>query len=154
MKTKILFGVIFSICVVLMVNTTSAVEYRTVTDFNVDLINSELEKINNNLDQFSQLVEKLQIKSNNIEVINNIEGLSDELSAIRASIVDNPALPTFIFKLFGFLIGLIFSIIGTIIGTIFGIIFGPLLSLVVRILVAPIVLLARIIAFITNIFTP
>ena len=149
MKKKILFGVIFSICIIMLVNTSSAVEYKTVIDYNIDILESKFDNINNLIEKIRQTIEVIKINSINLESKNTIEVLSDELSDLRISILDNPSLPTFIRTILGFIIGLLFSIIGTI----FGIIFGPLLALFLRILTAPLVLFAKIIAFIVNLFT-
>ena len=154
MKKKILFGAIFSICIVMLVNTSSAVEYKTVNDYNIDLLESQLEKINNFIEKIQQTIEDIKINPISINSKNEINDLSDELTELRILILDNPSLPTFILKILGFILSLLFSIIGTIIGTIFGIIFGPLLALFVRILTAPVVLLAKLIAFIVNLLTP
>ncbi len=149
MKKKILFGVIFSICIIMLVNTSSAVEYKTVIDYNINILESKLDKINNLIEKIRQTIEGIKINSINLEPKNAVEDLSDELAELRISILDNPSLPTFIRTILGFIIGLLFSIIGTI----FGIIFGPLLALFLRILTAPLVLFAKIIAFIVNLFT-
>jgi len=149
MKKKILFGVISSICIIMLVNTVSAVEYKTVNDYNIDLLESQLDNLNNFIEKIRQTIEDLKINSINFKSKNDIKFLSNELSELKISILDNPSLPTCIRTILGFIIGLLFSIIGTI----FGIIFGPLLALFVRILTAPAVLLAKIIAFIVNLFT-
>ena len=150
MKKKILFGAIFSICIIMLVNTSSAVECKTVTDYNKGLLESQLENINNFIERIRQTFEKSEINSNNLISKNEIKEASNQLSELKILVLDNPSLPTCIRTIFGFLIGLILSIIGTI----FGIIFGPLIAFIVRILTAPLVLLAKIIAFITNLFTP
>ena len=149
MKKKILFGAIFSICIIMLVNTSSAVEYKTVIDYNIDILESKLDKINNLIEKIRQTIEGIKINSINLEPKNAVEDLFDELADLRISILDNPSLPTFIRTILGFIIGLLFSIIGTILG----IIFGPLLALFLRILTAPLVLFAKIIAFIVNLFT-
>jgi len=133
----------------MLVNTSSAVEYKTVIDYNIDILESKLDKINNLIEKIRQTIEGIKINSINLESKNAVEDLSDELADLRISILDNPSLPTFIRTILGFIIGLLFSIIGTI----FGIIFGPLLALFLRILTAPLVLFAKIIAFIVNLFT-
>ena len=133
----------------MLVNTSSAVEYKTVIDYNIDILESKFDNINNLIEKIRQTIEVIKINSINLESKNTIEVLSDELSDLRISILDNPSLPTFIRTILGFIIGLLFSIIGTI----FGIIFGPLLALFLRILTAPLVLFAKIIAFIVNLFT-
>ena len=150
MKKKILFGAIFSIFIIMLVNTSSAVECKTVTDYNKDLLESQLENINNFIERIRQTFEKSEVNSNNVISKNEIKEFSNQLSELKILVLDNPSLPTCIRTIFGFLIGLILSIIGTI----FGIIFGPLIAFIVRILTAPLVLLAKIIAFITNLFTP
>jgi len=150
MKKKILFGVISSICILILVNTASAVEYKTVIDYNIDLLEYQLDNINKFIEKIRQTFEDLKINSISLKSKNEIKDLSDELTELRISILDNPSLPSSIRTILGFIIGLIFSIIGTILG----IIFGPLLALFVRILTAPAVLLAKLIAFIVNLLTP
>ena len=150
MKKKILFGAIFTICIIMFVNTASAVEYKTVNDYYLDLLDSQLDNLNNFIEKIRLTIEDIKINSNSIISKNEIKEFSGELSELKISILENPSLPTCIRTIFGFIIGLIFSIIGTI----FGIIFGPLLALFVKILTAPAVLLAKLIAFIVNLITP
>lgn len=153
MNKKILFGATFSICIIILVNTSSAVEYKTVIDYNKNLLESKLENINIFIEKIIQTIENLEVKSIDLKSTNELDDLSYELSELRVSIVDNPSLPKFIFNLLNFIINLLFSIIGTILGILFGKIFGPLLVLLVRILTAPAVLLAKIIEFIVNLLT-
>jgi hypothetical protein len=134
----------------MQVNTASSVEYKTVNDYNIDLLETQLDNINKFIEKIRQTFENFEINSNNVIPKNVIKEFSNELSELKISILDNPSLPTCIRTIFGFIIGLIFSIIGTI----FGIIFGPLLALFVRILTAPAVLLAKLVGFIVNLFTP
>jgi hypothetical protein len=150
MKKKLLLGVIFSICIIMLVNTSSAVEYKTVNDYNIYLLDSQLDNINNFIEKIRQTMKNIRINSISLKSENEVKDLSNELSELKISILDNPSLPLCIRTILGFIIGLLFSIIGTI----FGIIFGPLLALFIRILTAPAVMLAKIIAFIVNLFTP
>ena len=150
MKIKILFGAIFSICIILLVNSITAVEYRTIKEYNDDLIKTQVENINIFLSKLNQILENLEHKTFSIKSKNEIEELSSESSELRNSIIFNPSLPTCFRSILGFIIGIIFSIIGTIIG----LIFGPIISLIVRVLTAPVVILAKIIAFIVNILIP
>ena len=150
MKKKILLGTIISICIIMLVNTVSAVEYNTVTDYNIDLLELHLDNIYNFIEKIQQTFENLNFHSIDINYRSEIKELSNELSELKISILGDSSLPLFIRTILGFIIGLIFSIIGTI----FGIIFGPLLALFVRIITAPAVLLAKLIAFIVNLLAP
>ena len=150
MKKKILFGALLSICIIMLVNTTSAVEFKTVNDFNINLWKSNLDYVNNFLEKISKTFVNFKINTNEVLFKNELIEFSKKLHDLKITILDNSTLPKCIRTIFGFIIGLIFSIIGTIIG----IIFGPVLALFVRILTAPAVLLAKLIAFIINIFTP
>jgi len=141
MKIKILFGAIFSICIIMLINTSSAVEYKTVTDYNVELLESKSEKI-------KQIIEIIDVESNNIESLNELQKLSDVLSEFN-----NQSLLRKISNLPNLILSLILSIIGTIIGIIYGKIFGPLTVFLVKILTAPAILLAKIIEFIINLFS-
>ena len=154
MKKKILFGTIFSICIILLVNTASSLEYKTVNDYNIDLFEAQLNNINKFLEELKQTLDGKIINSINLISKNEIIELSEKILELKISILDNPTLPTFILKILGFILSIIFSLIGTIIGIIFGKIFGPLLVLIVRILTAPAVLLAKIIAYIVNLINP
>jgi hypothetical protein len=149
MKKIILFGTLFSICMIMLMNTATSIEYKTVNDYNRDLLESQLDNINNFIEKIQQTLGTFEIYSDEVIFKNEIKEFSNQLSELKISILDNPYLPTCIRTIFGILIGLIFSIIGTILG----IIFGPLLAFVVRIITAPAVLLAKLIAFIVNLFT-
>jgi len=150
MKKIILFGTLFSICMIMLMNTVSSIEYKTVNDYNRDLLESQLGNINNFLGKIQQTFGTFKIYSDDVIFKNEIKEFSNQLSELKISILDIPSLPTCIRTIFGILIGLIFSIIGTILG----IIFGPLLVFILRIITAPAVLLAKLIAFIVNLFTP
>jgi len=143
MKIKILFGAIFSICIIMLVNTSSAVEYKTVADYNTELLESKLEKI-------KQIIEDINAKSNNLKSSNELQKLSDVLSELKISYFNNPSLLKINGNLPNFILGLILSILGTIIGIIYGKIFGPLTVFLIKILTAPAILLAKIIEFIVN----
>lgn len=153
MKKKIIFGVIFSISIILLVNTTSAVEYKNVEDYNIELLQSQLNNINGYI---FNIVQKLNNNINSISKIsrNEIKELFNQLIDLEISIFEDTALPNFIIRILSFIISLIFSILGTIVGIIFGKIFGPLLVLFVKLLTAPIVLFAKIIAFIVDLLNP
>jgi hypothetical protein len=151
MKRKILLGVIFSISILMLVNTSSAIEFRTASDYNKYIIESQLENLNNFIEKLRQTLSRIKINSINEISKNEIKDLSNQLEDLKISILNNNTIPTFILRILRFILSLLFSIIGTIIGIIFGRIFGPLLALLVRILTFPAVLLARIIAFIVNI---
>ena len=150
MKKKILFGAIFSICIIMLVNTSSAVECKTVTDYNIYLLESQLDKLNNLIEKIRQTFEDIKINSISDTSSNDIKEIQDQLSDLKILILGNTSLPKFILNILNFILSLLLSLIGTI----FGIIFGPLLALFVRILTAPAVLLAKLIALIVNIFTP
>jgi hypothetical protein len=150
MKKKIFFATLFSIFVMISINTASSVEYKTVRDYNIDLLEYQLENIDNILEKIIQTIKNFNINPNNVIFKNQIRDFSNQLYDLKISAIDNQSLPTCIRTIFGFLIGLLFSIIGTI----FGIIFGPLLAFIVRILTAPAVILAKLIALIVNLFNP
>jgi len=134
---------------IILVNTASSIEYKTVDDYNVNLLKSQLDDINNFIERIHQKFQNYKIYSDDLLLIDDLKEFSNQLSELKISISDNPYIPTCIKTIFGIIIGLIFSIIGTI----FGIIFGPVLAFIIRILTLPAVLLAKLIAFIINIFT-
>ena len=55
MKKIILFGTLFSICMILLVNTASSIEYKTVNDYNRDLLESQLDTINNFIEKINRI---------------------------------------------------------------------------------------------------
>ena len=152
MKKKILFGAIFSICIIILVNTSSAVEYKSITDYNTNLLESKLQNINIFIEKIRKKIENLNVKSIDLKSTNGLQGLSDKLSELRISYLNNPSLPMIFDNLKGLILCILLSIIGTIFGIIFGKIFGYLIVLIVKILTAPAILLAKIIAFIVNLF--
>jgi hypothetical protein len=153
MKKKIIFGAIFSICIIMLVNTSSAVEYKTITDSSTDLLESKLQKIDIIIEKIRQIIKDINVKSNNLKSLNELQKHSDILLELKNSNINNLCLPTLIGNLPGIIVGLLLSIIGTIIGIIYGKIFGSLTVLLVKILTAPAILLAKIIEFLVNLFT-
>ena len=150
MKKKILFGAIFSISIIMLVNTSSALECKTVTDYNTDLIESKLKNLDIFIEKIRQIIADINIKIINVKSFNGFQKLSDELSELKISYINNPSFQTIFDKLPGNILSLILSLIGTIIGIIYGNIFGSLTVLLVKILTAPAILLAKIIESITN----
>ena len=150
MKKKILIVTLISICIILLSNTASSIEYKTVNDYNVDMLSSQLYDISNSIERIQQTFENYKIYSDDLVLINDLKEFSNQLSELKISILDNPSIPTCIRTIFGIIIGLIFAIIGTI----FGLIFGPVLAFIIRILTLPAVLLAKLITFIVNLFSP
>jgi hypothetical protein len=138
----------------MLVNTSSAIEYNTVNDYNTNLLDSKLEYIDIFIVKLRKAIKDLNSISIDSKSTYGLEELSNELSELRNYILDNPSPQIFIRKLLRFIVSLLFSIIGTIFGILIGKIFGPLIVLIVRILTAPAVLLAKIIAFIVDLFTP
>ena len=67
----------------MLVNTSSAVEYKTVIDYNIDILESKLDKINNLIEKIRQTIEGIKINSINLESKNAVEDLSDELADLR-----------------------------------------------------------------------
>ena len=153
MKKKILYGVIFSICIIMLVNTSSAVEYKSINEYNTNLLESKLLNIDIFIEKIRQIIEDLNLKSIDLKSTNELRELSDDLSELKISYVNNPYLPTVLGNIPDFILGLILSLIGTIIGIIYGKIFGPLTVLLVKILTAPAVLFAKIIQFIVKLLT-
>ena len=147
MKRIILLGAFISACIVLMVNSTSAVEYRTVIEHNTNEIISEIENgnINNISEKWISIFQKMKL---NLKTTNDIKILSEKFTELKSTINNTPQ-PTCIRLILQFIIALIFSIIGTILG----ILFGPILVLIIKIITAPAILLAKIIIFIINLIT-
>ena len=150
MKKKILFGAIFSICIIILVNTSSAVEYKSVTDNNTNLLESKQKNIDIFIEKIREKIENLNLKSIDLKSTNGLQELSDKLFELRISYLNNPSLPMIFGNLKGLILCIILSLIGTIFGIIFGKIFGHLIVLIVKILTAPAILLAKIIEFIVR----
>ncbi len=150
MKKKILFGTILSISIVMLVNTSSALECKTVIDYNTDLMESKLKNLDIFIEKIRQIIADINIKLSNVKSLNGFQKLSDELSELKISYVNNPSMQKIINELPGNILSLILSLIGTIIGIIYGNIFGSLTVLLVRILTAPAILLAKIIGSIID----
>jgi len=153
MNKKIIFGSIFSICIIMLVNTASAIEYQTINK-NEQMLESDIKIINNLFTKITQASEGLKIETIDEASQNEIKEISEQLNELKASILNNPSNQVLRANIISLLLSLMFSLIGTFFGIIFGRILGSLLVLTVRILTAPIVLLAKIIEFIVNLFTP
>lgn len=154
MKKKILFGAIFSICIIMLVNTTSAVEYKTVINYDNNLLESKLENINIFIEKMRKTIEDRKVKSIDLKSTYELGEFSDKLSELRKSIVENTFLPKPVINLLDLLISLLYSMIGTLIGWLLGKTIGPLIAKLILILTAPAVLFAKIIEFIVDLFTP
>jgi hypothetical protein len=155
MKKKILFGAIFSICIIMLVNTTSAVEYKTTIDYNNNnLLESKLENINIFIEKLRTTNQDKNVKPIDLKFSNELMELSNELSKLRKSIVENTFVPKPVINLLDLLISLLYSMIGTLIGWLVGKTIGPLIAKLILFLTAPAVLLAKIIEFIVDLFTP
>jgi hypothetical protein len=150
MKRIILLVAFISTSIILMANSASAVEYRTVIEHNTNEIISQIEngKINNIPEECFSIFQKMKFNLKDLRTTNDIKILSEKLTELKSTINNTPQ-PTCILLILGFIIGLILSIIGTI----FGILFGPILVLIIKIITAPAILLAKIIIFIINLIT-
>jgi hypothetical protein len=150
MKKIILLGAFISTCIVLMASSASAVEYRAVIEHNTNEIISEIGngKINNIPEKWISTFQKMNINFKNLKTTNDIKILSEKLTELKSTINNTPQ-PTCIRLILSIIISLIFSIIGTI----FGILFGPILTLIIKIITAPAILLAKIITFIIKLIT-
>jgi ferredoxin len=128
MKKKILFGAIFSICIIVLVNTTSAVEYKTTIDYNNNLLESKLENINIFIEKLRTTNQDKNVKPIDLKFSNELMELSNELSKLRISIVENTFVPKPVINLLDLLISLLYSMIGTLIGWLVGKTIGPLIA--------------------------
>ena len=137
----------------MLVNTASAIEYQTINK-NEQMLESDIKIINNLFTKITQASEGLKIETIDEASQNEIKEISEQLNELKASILNNPSNQVLRANIISLLLSLMFSLIGTFFGIIFGRILGSLLVLTVRILTAPIVLLAKIIEFIVNLFTP
>ena len=106
------------------------------------------------IEKIREKIENLNIKSIDLKSTNELPKLSDKLSELRISYLNNPSLPMIFGNLKGLILCILLSIIGTIFGIIFGRFFGHLIVLIVKILTAPAILLAKIIEFIVKLLLP
>ncbi len=149
MNKKIILGAIISTCIVVMVNSVSAVEYRVVDDHITTVMLSKIEKIDKTLEKCTSFFKNAKRDLKLFPSTQDGKILAEKVTELKTTMVNTPSRPTCIRLILQFIIALIFSIIGTI----FGIVFGPLLSLVILILVSPAIILAKIITFIINIIS-
>lgn len=145
MNKKIIFGAIISTCIIVMMSSVSAVEYKVVDDYNTTVVSS---KINKTLEKYTSFFENIKTDLKLFTTTQDGKILVEKITTLKTAMINNLSRPTGI----GF-ISLIISLILSIIGTIFGIIFGPLLALVIQILVSPAIILAKIIVFIVNLIS-
>jgi hypothetical protein len=150
MKRIVLLGAFISASIILMVNSVSALEYRTVIECNTNEMISQIEngKINNIPEEWISIFQKMKLNFMDLKTTNDIKILTEKLTELKSIIKTTPQ-PTCIRLILQF----IFSLILAIIGTIFGILFGPILVLIIKIITFPAILLAKIITFIINLIT-
>ncbi len=105
------------------------------------------------IDQTQYLYDQLQKKGINTNVLtkqkSDIVKSCNYLLDILSHKSGSDALPSFLVGLIHLLISLLLALIGTI----NGIIFGPLIALIVKIVTAPAIILAKIIGFIVNLLS-
>jgi len=142
MNKKIILGAIISTCIIVMMSSVSAVEYRVADDHNTTVM---LSKIDKTLEKFTSFFKNIKIDLKLFTSTQDGKFLVEKITELKTTMINNPSRPTCI----GFILGLIFAVIGTI----FGIIFGPLLALLILILVSPAIILAKIIVFIVKLIS-
>ena len=141
MKKKIiLLGAFMSTCIILMVSSASAVEYRAVVDHNTNEIISEIGngKINTIAEKWISTFQKMKLNFNNLKTTNDINILLEKLTELKSTINNTPQ-PAYFHLILRFIMRLI-----SIIKTIFGII-GTILILILKIIRAPAILFVRLI---------
>ena len=150
MKRIILLVAFISTSIILIANSASAVEYRTVIEHNTTEIICAIEngQINNISEKWNLALQKMKFNFKDLKTTNDIKILSEKLTELKSTIKNTPK-PTCIRLILQF----IFSLLLTIIGTIFGILFGPILVLIIKIITFPAILLAKIITFIIKIIS-
>lgn len=129
MKKKFIIGICVTSLILLVAPTIPAQQFRLVEESVYRDVESQI----NSLYNFDR-------KDFSIE---NIDKIKNNLDNIIES-GDFDSNPTFI----GFILSTIVSLIFAFFGTIFGIIFGPLLAILIQLLTAPAVILAKLISLI------
>lgn len=136
-------GIICGVCAVVFVlcitPTIPAQQYR--------LVNDTIEKdFQQHLDQAITALRNMGTEETQLEDQKKIvmESFNEIKQTVDLGCYD--ALPT----CFKFLINTLLSLIFAALGTLFGIVFGPLLAFLVKVITAPAVLLAKIIALLFN----
>ena len=126
---KVIFGICAISFILLIAPIIPAQQFKLVE-----------EEIYMNIEDQINLLYNLEKKDIKINDLNKIkDGINNILESNEFDVK-----PTF----FKFILSTIVSLIFAIIGTIFGIIFGPLLSVIIQLLTAPAVILAKIISLI------
>jgi hypothetical protein len=148
MKKSIIIGIFITSILLIITPTIQANEYHQIKKSHIILLENNLQafliKLNNLYDQIKKPVMNNEILSNEnylpiINIIKNRYQLIDQINNGEINISNQ--------SIFNLIISLIFAFIGTIIG----IVFGPFIALIVSILTAPAVILAKLIEFIVNI---
>ena len=149
MKRMVLLGAFISTFILLMVNSASAVEYRTVIEHNTTEIISQIENenINDIPEKWISIFQKMNLNFTDLKTTSNIKILSEKLTELLSTIKNTPE-PTCIRLLFRFIFSLLFAIVGAILGVFFGHIFILTIKIIIlKIIAAPAILLAKIILF-------
>ena len=135
MKKSIILGICVTSIILLLVPTIPAQQYnQAIESYQINFEN-QIDLIPNKLQNFdSEINDKESYKLNIINDINLIIEYFDSFEYYYQT------------SFIGFILNTIIALIFTFFGTIFGILFGPILSVLIQLLTAPAVILAKIIS--------
>ena len=135
MKKSIILGICVTSIILLLVPTIPAQQYNQAIESYQINFEDQIDLISNKLQNFdSEINDKESYKLNIINDINLIIENFDSFEYYYQT------------SFIGFILNTIIALIFTFFGTIFGILFGPILSVLIQLLTAPAVILAKIIS--------
>ena len=135
MKKSIILGICVTSIILLLVPTIPAQQYNQAIESYQINFEDQIDLISNKLQNFdSEINDKESYKLNIINDINLIIEYFDSFEYYYQT------------SFIGFILNTIIALIFTFFGTIFGILFGPILSVLIQLLTAPAVILAKIIS--------
>jgi len=154
MKRMVLFGTIISAFILLMVSSVSAVEYRTVIEYNTAEIISQIENenINDIPEEWISIFQKIKLNVFDLKTTSDITILSEKITELLSTIQNTPE-PTCIRLVFRFIFRVLFAIVGAILGAALSHIFVLIIKIMLlkirvmllKIMIIPSILTAKII---------
>jgi hypothetical protein len=149
MKKITIIGLFITTILILLTPIIPANEYHQIEKSQISSLKNNLQylyiKINNLLDLIKKsIMDKDFLSKEKFILLRNLNKNRNQLIEQINNLEIHKNLPINIFNL-------IISILFAIIGTIIGIVFGPFIALIVTILTAPAIILAKLIEYIINI---
>ena len=135
MKKSIILGICVTSIILLLVPTIPAQQYNQAIESYQINFKDQIDLLSNKLQNFDSEIN--DIESYKLNIINDVNLIAENIDSFEGNYQTS---------IIGFILNTIIALIFTFFGTIFGILFGPILSILIQLLTAPAVILAKLIS--------